>query len=155
MPQVNCKICKKEFYVKPYHQTLGYGKFCSRKCHFQSQRKGKYVLCAICGKESWKQLKALNGSASGKFFCGKSCQTKWRNKAFSGEKHPNWLGGEHTYKRVMHENKITPICNMCGIKDKRVLIIHHKDHNRKNNVIINLMWLCRNCHYLIHDGKTF
>jgi len=54
----------------------------------------------------------------------------------------------------MKENKIKPICSKCGFEDKRVLVIHHKDYNRKNNNINNLIWLCRNCHYLIHDRKT-
>jgi predicted HNH restriction endonuclease len=25
------------------------------------------------------------------------------------------------------------------------------DKNRKNNKIKNLIWLCRNCHFLIHN----
>ncbi|MBU0613075.1 HNH endonuclease [Patescibacteria group bacterium] len=154
MPQSKCKICSKEFYVKPSHQKLGYGKYCSRDCAAQGRRKGKYILCEICGSEVWKMPKHIRNSKSKKYFCSKSCQTKWRNKEFSGTKHPNWKGGEYTYHRVMIKHKIKPICSNCGIKDKRILVIHHKDHNRKNNEIDNLIWLCRNCHYLIHNRKT-
>jgi len=154
MPKMKCKICNKEFYVKPSHQKIGYGQFCSRACHFKNQRRGKYVLCAACEKEIWRMPKELRKSKSNKFFCGKSCQTKWRNKQFSGIKHPNWRGGEHTYPRLMKEYGVQPICKHCGIKDRRVLIIHHLDHDRKHNTKDNLTWLCRNCHYLIHDGKT-
>lgn len=154
MPQANCKVCNKEFYIKPSHQRYGFGKYCSRKCQHRGQRKGKFVLCEICHKETWKTPKDFRKSKSGKFFCSKSCQTKWRNNIFVGEKHANWRGGEFTYQRIMKQYKIPPVCNGCKINDKRVLIIHHKDSDRKNNNIKNLIWLCRNCHYLIHNGKT-
>jgi len=154
MPQKHCKICQTKFYVKPSHEKLGFGKYCSLACSRIGKRQGKYVICDVCGKETWKQPKALKKSKSGKFFCGKSCQTKWRNHAFCGKLHPNWRGGEFTYQRVMKANNIKSICKNCGIRDKRVLVIHHQDHNRKHNQMTNLIWLCRNCHYLIHNGKT-
>lgn len=154
MPYKQCSICSKDFYVKPSHLKLGYGKFCSKECKNKAQRKGHLIICDICGQESWKQPKALKNSKSGKFFCSKTCQTKWRNKYYSGELHANWCGGESTYQKIMAENKIKPFCRMCKEKDKRVLIIHHKDCNRKNNVISNLIWLCRNCHYLVHGYKV-
>lgn len=151
MPQVRCKICRKEFYAKPNHLKLGWGKYCSNKCRSRGSRKGKYVICEICGKEAWKMPKDLRGSKSGKFFCGKSCQTKWRNVKYSGPNHPLWRGGEFTYYRIMKESKIPSKCKLCGQEDKRALIIHHKDCNRKNYNINNLAWLCRNCHYLVHN----
>jgi len=155
MPKVNCKICDKSFYVKPSHLKSGCGKYCSLTCKHLGQRKGKYVLCHSCGKEVWKMPKALIHSQSKTYFCTKSCQTLWRNKKYSGPKHPNWKGGEFIYPRIMAKFKIPAICKHCGMEDKRVLVIHHLDHNRKNNDITNLIWLCRNCHYLIHDRKTF
>jgi 5-methylcytosine-specific restriction endonuclease McrA len=45
------------------------------------------------------------------------------------------------------------ICKRCGTEDKRVLEAHHIDSNRKNNTIQNLVWLCRNCHHLVHNHK--
>ncbi|MBI4281264.1 HNH endonuclease [Candidatus Uhrbacteria bacterium] len=36
------------------------------------------------------------------------------------------------------------------MKNNRVLLVHHIDENRKNNVLSNLVWLCRNCHFLVH-----
>jgi len=150
MPKVKCKICETKFYVKPSHQKLGLGKYCSIKCCAIGRRKGKNVICHICGSETWKRPKALNGSKSGKFFCSKKCQTIWRNKYYSGKNHANWKGGEYTYPRIMKIHKIEPVCTHCNITDKRVLVIHHKDWDRKNNSIDNLMWLCRNCHCLVH-----
>jgi 5-methylcytosine-specific restriction endonuclease McrA len=43
-----------------------------------------------------------------------------------------------------------PVCRHCGLTDARVLSVHHLDSNRSNNRLDNLIWLCHNCHYLIH-----
>jgi len=151
MPYNNCKICSKEFYIKPSHLKLGYGKYCSVKCRAQSQKKGKNVYCEICNKEIWRMPKCLKKSKSGKFFCSKSCQTKWRNKYYSGDKHYFWKGGENVYRKRMLSSDIRLICKKCGVKDIRILVVHHKDRDRKNNGLENLIWLCRNCHHLIHN----
>lgn len=151
MPQINCKICSAEFYTKPSHQKLGYGKYCSIKCRSESQKKGKFIACNICKKEKWKTPKDIQGSKSGKFFCSKKCQTHWRNRYYKGELHGNWQGGEYIYRRIMLEQDVPQICKKCKIDDTRVLVVHHIDNNRKNNKINNLVWLCFNCHFLIHN----
>ena len=151
MPQVKCKICNVKFYIKPSHLKLGYGKYCSRKCQCKGQLKGKFVYCYICKKKIWRTPKALKHSKSGNYFCNKSCQTLWRNTYYSGSKHPNWRDGENqNYRNILLKHKIKVICQICRVKDKRLLIAHHKDRNRKNNTVNNLTWLCFNCHHLIH-----
>lgn len=47
-------------------------------------------------------------------------------------------------------DKLPHKCVSCGIKNEKVLIVHHKDKNRKNGNIENLEILCLNCHSLIH-----
>lgn len=151
MPIVNCKICNQEFYIKPSHLAHGFGKYCSRRCQTKGQLKGRFVRCNICGKRVWRMPKDLTKSKSGKFFCSKSCQTQWRNRYFSGERHPNWRGGEHQeYRNFLIQSKIKPVCQSCGLKDERILVAHHLDKNRSNNKIQNLVWLCFNCHFLVH-----
>ena len=151
MPIVKCQMCSKEFYVKPSHQKLGYGKFCSRQCQRLGMRKGKYVKCYICEKETWKMPKGLRGSKSGKYFCSKSCQTIWRNTFFSGPLHPNWIDGANKdYRKIIKSSSKTKVCVLCGNIDERVLVVHHLDKNRRNNNIENLEWLCANCHQLVH-----
>ena len=71
MPIVKCKICKKEFYVKPNWIKRGWGKFCSNDCRHKSQLKGQMVHCEICGKEIWRRPKSLIHSKSGKTFVAK------------------------------------------------------------------------------------
>lgn len=154
MPEVKCKVCQNPFYIKPYHLKKGWGKYCSKLCQNLGQKTGQHVLCTTCSKEVWKMQKELRHSKSQKFFCSKSCQTIWRNKQYIGSKHPNWVNGINSYRKLMQNHKISPVCRDCKLTDKRVLIVHHIDHDRTNNKISNLVWLCRNCHYIIHEGKT-
>lgn len=153
MAYPSCQICAKKFYVKPYHLKKGWGKFCSKTCQFKSQFTGKIIKCDTCDKEVYKPLKEWERSKSGKYFCSRSCQTIWRNKVFSGEKHANWLTGKSVYRSMLLKTSKATICLLCNISDIRVLNAHHKDHDKTNNSLDNLVWLCLNCHYLVHHSS--
>ncbi len=150
----SCLICSKQFYVKPVHVRMGYGKYCSTTCQYEGRKTGKVVSCFVCGKNVYKNKKALLGSKSGKYFCGKSCQTVWRNSEFVGAKHSNFIDGISTYKSILNRNKIPKMCKLCGTGDIRILAVHHIDHNHFNNDLKNLTWLCHNCHFLVHHDKV-
>lgn len=154
MPIVVCGICGGDFYVKPSHQKLGWGKYCSSLCRSRAQFNGTGVNCHICGKDIYRSLGRIKKSASGKYFCSKSCQTKWRNGYFIGDKHANWIDGSSAYRRILKSSTDAQICTLCGLTDKRILNAHHLDHDRLNNDKSNLVWLCLNCHFLIHHDKN-
>lgn len=153
MPNVVCKICGKNFYVKPSHQKLGWGKYCSVSCKTKSQLLGKSLLCNVCGKQIYRAPSKIKHSISGNFFCSKKCQTLWRNRYYVGNKHSNWINGESSYREILKRANIEEVCKLCGINNKILLSVHHVDHNRQNNDISNLIWLCFNCHYLVHHDK--
>ncbi len=153
MPQVNCKQCTKEFYAKPFWIKRGYGIYCSTACQYEGRKAGEMIPCTICGKSTYKQQKIIKRSKTGKFFCGKSCQTIWRNSVFVGPKHANWKDGSTMYRSNFLKSKAPQVCVLCKIKDLRVLAVHHIDKNRKNNLSSNLSWLCHNCHFLVHHDK--
>lgn len=112
-------------------------------------------MCNICGKKVYKSQADLKKSKSGMRFCSKSCQTKWRNTiVFVGNNHANWKTGVTAYRRLLDATDKIKECALCSSKDTRVLIVHHLDHNRSNNNIDNLTWLCCNCHFLIHHFKA-
>ncbi len=153
MPIKKCKICRNSFYAKPNWIRRGWGIYCSRACLHKGQIRGVYIECSMCGKETFRPQSQIKKSKSRKFFCTKSCQTLWRNKLFSGDRHPNWKGGEYVYRKIMQGLKTRPVCKLCELRDQRILIVHHLDANRKNNNIHNLIWLCHNCHFLVHHHK--
>lgn len=154
MPWFNCQVCGYQAYVKPSHQKSGYGKYCSRKCRAESQKNGDKFKCSICHKELYRSIKGQRRSRSGTFFCSKSCQAVWRNLTYVGQNHANWKGGITTYRRTLQRSDTKSICAKCKSDDTRVLVAHHKDRNRKNNSLSNLIWLCHNCHYLVHHYKS-
>lgn len=106
-----------------------------------------------CKKQIRKTPKDIKHSKSGNFFCDKKCQTIWRNKTYIESEHPTWKDGINAYRNIISRSKIPKICVRCGITDKRILIVHHVDKNRHNNKISSLVWLCPNCHMLIHHDK--
>jgi uncharacterized protein with FMN-binding domain len=69
---------------------------------------------------------------------------------FKGKDSNYWKGGtsQGYYLRLAKENLIQK-CQICG-NEKVKLLVHHKDKNRKNNVLSNLMIVCRSCHNKIH-----
>ncbi len=147
---LNCPQCTRTFTIKPSRLKDGYIKYCSRACAHTGTRTGKTVNCHACDKKVYKTLKALTRSHSGHFFCTKSCQTQWRNRVFIGEKHANWKGGKHAYRRMMLQSDTKQECRLCITTDIRILAVHHIDEDRSNNTLENFAWLCHNCHHLVH-----
>lgn len=154
MPWLGCRICKAKFYAEPFQIRNGWGKFCSVACRHESQKKGKFLSCPLCGRKFWRTPRHLRASKSRRYFCSKSCQTKWRNQRYSGENLVFWKGGENVYRKKMLDSNRPRYCLLCGEGDLRVLEIHHVDKNRLNNTHNNLAWLCMNCHHLVHRHQV-
>ncbi len=148
-----CKICNNDFYVKPSHEKIGWGIFCSRYCKKFGTRTRKETNCYVCNKVIYKTMSQISRSKSGKYFCGKSCQTKWRNVEYSGKKHLGWKGGQTIYRKIVLKSGLKAECLLCHKVDSRILVVHHIDQDHSNLNIKNLVWLCHNCHYLIHHDK--
>jgi 5-methylcytosine-specific restriction endonuclease McrA len=152
---MNCQNCKKEVNNKRkinLNKKLGYKLFCSNECYYESKKKGKICKCSKCGKTIYKRPSDLKKSKTGNIYCSKTCAVSNNNSIFrQGENHPNYKKDPtvRTYrKRKFKVNEAK--CENCGIDDKRVLEVHHKDKNRDNNNLDNLQILCANCHLIQH-----
>ncbi len=154
MAKVICKTCANKFFARDSHIERGWGMFCSLKCKHVGMRVRIVKNCFICDKVLFKTKSKIKNSKSGKFFCSKSCQTKWRNSVYSGPKHLGWKNGFSTYRKDLLQSNILRICTLCHEKDERVLAVHHIDENHSNNSLENLAWLCHNCHYLVHHDSV-
>lgn len=151
MPIVQCKICSNPFYAKPNWIKRGWGKYCSIKCQHEDLKNGEIVECFLCKKNIYRAKKALLRSRSQKYFCGKTCQTIWRNSIlYVGSNHSNWKGGGSAYRDILLRQNRPQICKRCRTKDKRLLAAHHINRNRNDSRVENLIWLCYNCHHLVH-----
>lgn len=151
MVEKKCRVCGKKILIKKYHAKKGWGKYCSKKCQAKTQFNGKWLECGYCGKRIYRTPRDFKKSKSKKFFCSIRCHCSWENKnRRCGENAPNWISGQSVYRRLLKRYGKTEKCNICGITDSRVLVVHHIDSNRKNNKLGNLEWLCRNCHCVVH-----
>jgi hypothetical protein len=153
MPINKCLICKNSFYARPSLIKKGWGIFCSLNCKKIGTSKKEAVNCYVCGEIIFKTQSQLEHSKSNKFFCSKSCQTRWRNVEYSGKKHSGWNGGQSIYRKKLIRSNLKPECLMCKITDLRVLAVHHIDNDHSNSDLNNLAWLCHNCHYVVHHDK--
>lgn len=153
MKNVICDFCGQQFKKKKSQLKLSIKHYCSIHCSEQGRRKGKTIECFTCNKIIYKPLKDLKNSKSGKCFCGRICSNVWIGKQQRTENNPNWTGGLSSYKDLLKRTNTKQFCVLCKKDNHKILCVHHIDRNRKNNNVRNLIWLCRNCHFLIHHYK--
>lgn len=146
-----CPRCGKEF-THPASDTDR--KHCSWECARPRKIPPTERKCEYCGIAFI--ARAHKPKSSPQRWCSTSCHARhlsdlkrasYRTKSIF----PN--------NRVAKEELIARFgeCQRCGFSDKRILEVHHKDRNNRNNHIDNLRILCPNCHTLYHylasDGQ--
>lgn len=81
--------------------------------------------------------------------------------ANSKDKHWNWQGGItgkdypqewNRYLKNLIKERDNYTCQSCGRKDVKINV-HHKDSNKKNSSLNNLITWCTSCHMKYHNGK--
>jgi len=135
-----------------YNKKYNYKNFCCKSCLIASRYTSIEVACYKCGKAVTKAISHASRSKSGYYYCSKSCSVSINNALYkSGDKHPNYNGGLASYrKRALAY--YGPKCAFCDYSVKKVLQVHHKDKNRDNNDLSNLIVLCPTHHREIHVG---
>lgn len=114
------------------------------------KRTGTHVECAHCETSVWKTRSELERSKSGNYFCSRRCATIVNNAKYkSGTNHPGYKSGASSY-RERAIRKYGAVCHICGYDTEQVLEVHHKDHDRGNNKISNLVVLCPTHHKEYH-----
>lgn len=132
-----CAVCGKEF--QHIASRMNKAKYCSRGCYYKAQHlKGtKEYTCCYCGK------KFLGSPSSKRKYCSVQCNSKNRKSEWK----PTFAT---VRKNLIARGKIEK-CEICGYDaHPEILGVHHKDRNRNNNALSNLMVLCPTCHSLEH-----
>jgi hypothetical protein len=136
--KANCQVCQKEFHH--ISSRCNKAKYCSRLCYHRSQkwRGSKEFKCIKCNK------KFMSSPSRGCKFCTIKCRGEYQRKT---ETYASFVN----VRKAMKRRGLIEKCEKCGYNEvKDILGIHHKDENRKNNKIENLMIVCPTCHSLIH-----
>jgi hypothetical protein len=158
-----CLNCLNSFESPIREINRGHGKFCCRSCSNTFNNKNRWaklnipnVICSQCGKRFYKNPSKRLSSKSGLYFCCRICKDQAQRIGGIKEIMPPHYGtsnGKYSYRQwaLKHYGEK---CQTCGYdKYPEVLIVHHKDQDRSNNRINNLIVLCANCHYRLHYGK--
>lgn len=157
-----CEKCSRIFKGKRSEVNRGNARFCSRKCSAKrpnpNRRNRVKVTCSYCNVIFERTKSKLVGSSSGLYFCSREHKDKAQRIGGISEIQPPHYGTTLTdYKQLALRN-YEPICIGCGYdKLPEILEVHHKNHNRKDNTLENLEFLCPNCHqehhYLTKSGR--
>jgi hypothetical protein len=141
---VDCKVCGKTFTVIACRRETA--KYCSRACYYRAmQRVGSIELqCVVCGKSFQRPpSRAIYANP----VCDKNCRgllmrTSAPSSAAQARK---WLERRGSFKA----------CSRCGYDaHPEILVVHHRDYDRRNNSANNFEVLCPNCHAIEHYVKA-
>lgn len=138
-----CTFCNQDFSIKFSENARGRGRFCSKICYDNWQRRQQTLgVCLVCQKQFIKKTWKRNPEK----FCSKQCYSLYRNRDKTGKFLAGEINGSKFYRQIAFEN-YKHECSVCGYKQFiEILEVHHIDGNRKNNKVENLQILCPNCH---------
>lgn len=145
--KLRCNECGHEWEAAP--ASVMYSDY-THRCPNCGTKEGKYVKCAYCGKEIYRSPSQLEKSKSGFYYCSHECGNLHKNqlREEAGE-WDNSITGYRSRALKAYPHK----CAVCNYdEDERILQIHHRDCNRNNNAVENLVVLCPNCHWKITLG---
>ncbi len=144
-----CVYCKKEFEIDETNGVTRRKIYCSKLCGEKYHRSFlKGCKCSICGNSRVPSAK----------LCRK-CSYKHR-RTYIGSNNPRWKGGNSAgyllricTEILIKDNRDLNQCERCK-KDGKIsmkggLDIHHRDKNRDNNIVSNLMIVCKSCHKML------
>ena len=152
-----CQNCQSDFNVLQKEINRGNGKYCSRLCSINGREKRKIepnYLCSTCKTPIYITKSRKNAAKNNYFFCSRICKEKaqsiFGDNPIKEIMPKHYFNGHSSYKKRAFSIKEQK-CEDCGYKRyPEILEVHHKDHNKKNGDISNLLILCPNCHTIRH-----
>lgn len=151
-PPINCFVCGKVFNPTRWQKS----QFCSHSCGTKHQMAQKpkpatNLKCAYCGKEFYRAPNKQKAKTNNYFCCKLHKSLAQRLDGGLPEIMPEHYGKSNKYRRIAYIHKGFIKCELCGYNEfTKVLEVHHKDRNRKNNKVENLQVLCPTCHRVEH-----
>lgn len=108
------------------------------------------LICPLCKKEFTDKPSRLKLRK----FCSRLCQNRTQAKNNKpGAAHPLYKHGDSHYRKYISLEKCS-ICNKLSSELTSRIEVHHKDHNRLNNLPSNLQAVCSKCHHGVIHKKT-
>ncbi len=141
-----------------------YCKICKKRITYQSVLYGQ-GRCRICSSKIRNLKLSIKYKKEGNPFFGKH-HTKKSRKKISLAGGGTGIPYENTEYGAEFDNNLKEQvrfrshykCQVCGcpqIENGRQLDCHHIDYNKKNNILNNLIALCKNCHRATNDNRDY
>src|ERR1035437_3700472 len=132
------------------------GRFCSMSCAgaFRSNNAAplpKNCVCILCRARFHRGASNIKKSKSGLLFCSRKC--KDAGQTIENGFKEMWPSGYRAGLSSYRQKAIKfygPKCAECSFSIAPLLIVHHKDGDRTNNAMDNLIVLCHNHHAMKH-----
>lgn len=154
---LECKNCRKKFKVKRKNKNRF---FCSLKCVGEYRRGVKHFNW-MGGRTKCIDCRVLTSNYNS-IRCD-ACYRKWNKNS----NHYNWQGGisfepysigwNKTFKEQIRYRDGYK-CQICGcpeIENRKNLSIHHRDYDKKNLQMNNLISLCKSCHMKTNFNREY
>lgn len=140
-----CEECGKECYDHPCH--AGRRTFCSNECRSKSEVYAERQAALVCGENNPMWNGGITRHSDGYVY---------QHSA----NHPRQSNGYVLQHRLVIENALREqcpghsfLCEIDGIKFLRADVhVHHKDEDKSNNRISNLMAITPDAHRRLHSG---
>ena len=149
--KLRCNDCEAEWETTAGNviQPSATGHQCPKCYQKKINEQIKVVQCAYCGKELVRTKRLIDRNQSGLFYCSRD----------HGNKHKNAIreeNGEFDNSKSYRKRAFSHYPHQCATchwdEDERILEVHHKDSDRNNNRVENLIILCPTCHRKITLG---
>lgn len=148
-----CINCGKNFVVRTCYTKRGQGKFCSTSCGTTYRNK--------TDNPSWKpetreKISKNHADVSGEnnpMYGKRGADAPGYIDGRRLDEDGNKISGDIWRVIALHYKK--PVCESCGEDVSGIRFhVHHRDENRKNNNLENLMISCVRCHnFILHQRK--
>jgi len=154
--EVKCKNCDKQEYVYP-SRAKNYST-CSLKCmsEYNSKRYSENItkICEICKK----YFKTKKSHLDRRKYCSKNCQAIAYKNKYEGVNNPNYRHRTSTSDGYYVDTRfgkskaihIAVIYEYLNINNHNGYSIHHRDCNKFNNILNNLVLLTYSDHCWLH-----
>lgn len=148
--------------IKKYAQVEYKCVFCGKYFKYFKSR-----IKRFCSRGCWSKWLIDNNPMNKSELRQKVSENRKGIISFQGEEHWNWQGGKSFEPYPLGWNKTFKEqirfrdgykCQICGcseVENGKKLSVHHKDYNKSNIDIDNLISLCHKCHIKTNYRREF
>lgn len=149
-----CQQCKVKFFVWPSTVRRGEGKYCSRECSNNAQKRRVGRICQLEGCDNKFSVRLSKATDSRGKYCSQKCKGIAHSVKYRGANHPIWSGGPNQQKidartavnvAIRSGSLVRGTCEHLECTEKKT----HGHHDNYSNPL-DVRWFCAKHHGEVH-----